>query len=264
RVVVIGGGPAGLEAALVAALRGHRVELHERDATLGGQARWVGHVPAMRELAKIIAWQEAQLAKLQVVVRRNSPVTPAAVAALDADAVIVATGARTRRPTVPGAGAIPVLSPEDVVQGAPAKAGIAVVSDESGLYGAIGAAEVLLGRGVAVHLVTPSFMAAEDMDVVRRVPVYQRLAQAGCHMHPNRRLARIEGGAAVLASVYDGPEERIAGVDAIVVWHGRDAEDGLRAALDARGGEVHWIGDSVAPRQLDIAMAEGAMAGRAV
>jgi len=263
-VIVIGGGPAGLEAARVAALRGHRVELYERDATLGGQARWVGQVPAMRELAKIVTWQEAQLAKLQVVVHRDHAVTPSAIAALDADAVIVATGARTRRPAVPGAAAIPVLVPQDVFDGAPAKAKTAVVSDESGLYGAIGAAEVLLERGITVHLVTPSFMAAEDMDVVRRVPVYQRLVQAGCLMHPNRRLARVEGDAAVLASVYGGSEERVAGVDAIVVWHGRDAEDELRVALEARGGEVRWIGDSVAPRKLDIAMAEGAMAGRAV
>jgi 2,4-dienoyl-CoA reductase-like NADH-dependent reductase (Old Yellow Enzyme family)/thioredoxin reductase len=266
RVVVIGGGPAGLEAARSAAARGHRVELYERSASLGGQARWVGAVPAMRELAKIVAWQEAQLEQLQVVVHRNAAMTPEAVAGLDADAVIVATGALTRRPAIVGAAeaGITIATPQEVFDGAGAGARTAIVSDEAGLYGAIGAAEVLAARGTAVHLVTPAFMIGEDMDVVRRVPVHQRLVAAGCRVYTTRKLARIEGGDAVLASVYGTDEERIAGVDLIVAWHGRDAEDTLAAALEARGGEVHWIGDCVAPRRLDIAMAEGAMAGRAV
>lgn len=266
RVVVIGGGPAGLEAARSAAARGHRVELYEAEAALGGQARWVGAVPSMRELGKIIAWQEAQLERLQVVVHRATAVTPAMIAGWDADAVIVATGARARRAAIAGAGeaGVPVVTPQAVFDGAGAGARRALISDETGLYGAIGAAEVLAARGVEVHLATPAFMIGEDMDVVRRVPVYQRLVEAGCRVHTTRRLARLEGRDAVLASAYGADEERVAGVDLVVAWHGRDAEDGLAQALEARGGEVHWVGDCVAPRKLDIAMAEGAMAGRAV
>jgi len=266
RVVVIGGGPAGLEAARTAALRGHRVELYERETALGGQARWTGAVPSMNELAKIVAWQEAQLEQLQVVVHRGVAVMPALIAGWNAEAVIVATGASTRRTVVPGAesAGIPVVTPQDVFAGAGADARCAVVSDETGLYGGIGAAEVLAARGARVHVATPAFMVGEDMDVVRRVPIYQRLVEAGCRFHTTRRLARVEVDAAVLVSAYGTDEERVGDVDLIVAWHGRDAEDSLAAALEARGGEVRWIGDCVAPRKLDIAMAEGAMAGRAV
>jgi 2,4-dienoyl-CoA reductase (NADPH2) len=123
---------------------------------------------------------------------------------------------------------------------------------------------VLAARGTRVHVATPAFMIGEDMDVVRRVPVYQRLVDAGCRIHTTRRLTRVESGAVVLASAYGTDEERVSDVDLIVAWHGRDAEDSLASALEARGGDVHWIGDCVAPRRLDIAMAEGAMAGRAV
>ncbi len=266
RVVVIGGGPAGLEAARVAALRGHRVELYERAAELGGQLRWTRAVPAMRELATIIDWQEAQLGKLQVAVHRGVDVTSERLASIEADAIIVATGARPHRVDVPGAATagIPVVTPNEVFDGAAPTPRTAVVWDEAGLYGAIGAAEVLAERGAAVHLVTPAFMVAEDMDVVRRVPVYQRLEQAGCRLHPARKVARVEAGAVVLAGAYGGVEERIENVGLIVGWHGRRADEGLAAALEARGGEVRWIGDCVAPRLVDIAMAEGALAGRAV
>jgi hypothetical protein len=141
---------------------------------------------------------------------------------------------------------------------------VAVVWDEAGLMGAIGPAEMLAAAGATVHLVTSSFMIGEDLDHVRRVPVYQRLVAAGCRFHPNRKIARVEGRDVLLAGSYGGPEERIEAVELIVGWHGRRAEDGLAAALAARGGEVHWIGDAVSPRKVDIAMAEGALAGRAV
>ncbi|MSP82371.1 MAG: FAD-binding protein [Alphaproteobacteria bacterium] len=262
RVAIIGGGPAGLEAARVAALRGHRVTLYERSSQLGGHLRKTTAVPAMAELGKIIAWQEDQLRKLQVVVRRDSPVTPAEIGALDADAIVVATGSRPHTVVIPGAGDLPVLTPTDVFDGKAPPARTAVVWDESGLYGGIGAAEMLSSAGATVHLVTPSFMIGEDLDHVRRVPIYQRLTGAGCRFHPNARVARVEGRAVVLASAYDGPEERIEGVDLIVGWHGRRVDDDLATALDARGGEVHWIGDALAPRKVDIAMAEGAMVGR--
>jgi 2,4-dienoyl-CoA reductase-like NADH-dependent reductase (Old Yellow Enzyme family) len=264
RVLVIGGGPAGLEAARTAASRGHRVELWERSGILGGHLRRATAVPAMSELGKFVDWQERQLEKLQVVIRRDREAKPEDIAAVEADAIIVATGSRPHAVPVPGAGAIPVLTPTDVFEGRAAKADVAVVWDEAGLMGAIGPAEMLAAAGATVHLVTSSFMIGEDLDHVRRVPVYQRLVAAGCRFHPNRKVARAEGRDVVLAGSYGGPDERIAAVDLIVGWHGRRAEDGLAAALAARGGEVHWIGDAVSPRKVDIAMAEGALVGRAV
>jgi 2,4-dienoyl-CoA reductase-like NADH-dependent reductase (Old Yellow Enzyme family)/thioredoxin reductase len=265
-VVVIGGGPAGLEAARVAALRGHRVELYERSADLGGQLRWTRAVPAMRELGKVIDWQEAQLRKLQVAVHRDAAMTPEAIATLEADAIIVATGARAHANEIEGtqSAGLPVLTPQQVFDGGAPAGGVAVVWDEAGLYGAIGAAEVLAEGGATVHLVTSAFMIAEDMDVTRRVPVYQRLERLGCRVHARRRIARVDGGTVVLAGAYGGAEERIEAVGLIVGWHPRRAEDGLAAALEARGGDVRWVGDCVAPRLVDVAMAEGAMAGRAV
>ena len=99
RVAVIGGGPAGMEAARVAALRGHRVTLYERDAELGGQLRRWAKAPRTGEFGKSVAWFEGQLERLQVRVERGRALSAEDLAALDAEVIVLATGAQPKAAT---------------------------------------------------------------------------------------------------------------------------------------------------------------------
>jgi hypothetical protein len=112
--------------------------------------------------------------------------------------------------------------------------------------------------------VTPSFSVAEDLDVVRRVPLYERLLSAGAVFMANSDVAALDKAAVVVRNVYTRQESRIEGVDLLVAWTGSRAVADLAAAITAAGIELHLIGDALAPRTGDIAFAEGARAARAV
>ncbi len=263
---MIGGGPAGLEAARVAATRGHRVTLYDRDAALGGQLLLRASIAAWAEFQGIIDWQRGQLQKLQVRVELGREIAADEVAGLDADAVVLATGALPLTTDLPGADTSPVevATPHDVVRDRRPDARSAVVWDHAGGMIGLGAAEALVAQGCRVHVVTPAFAVAEDVDVVQRVPLYERLLAAGTTFMPNCEVARLEDHDVVTRNVYTGEERRIGPVDLLVAWRGNRAVDDLRAAIEAAGLELHIVGDCVAPRTADVAMAEGALAARAI
>ena len=102
------------------------------------------------------------------------------------------------------------------------------------------------------------------MDVVRRVPLYERLLAAGAVFVPNSDVVGLAGDEAILRNVYTNDESRLGPFDLLVAWTGNRAVDSLRAAIEAAGIELHLVGDAMAPRSADIAFAEGALAARAV
>ena len=266
RVAVIGGGPAGLEAARVAAQRGHRVTLYERDAVLGGQFRLRASIRVWAEFQGVIDWRREQLEKLQVRVELGRAIVDDDIAELDADTVVLATGAEPLVVEVAGAADsnVEVLTPHDLVREGRPEARTAVVWDHAGGVIGLAAAEALIEAGCRVHVVTPAFAVAEDIDLVERVPLYQRLIEAGTSFTPNTEVDRLDGREVVLRNVYSGEESRIGAVDLLVAWRGNRAVDGLRRAIEAAGMELHVVGDSLAPRFAEVAVAEGALAARKI
>lgn len=268
RVLVAGGGPAGLEAARVAALRGHRVTLCEAGDALGGQVRLARRAPTRDEFGKDVDWCAAQLRKLEVDVRLNTRVDRAFVDAERPDAVIVATGSVPRRdgfqaarPASPVAGIdrANVFSSWEAMSGEAETGATALVFDDVGHYEAIAVAETLLERGVAVLFATPhTGIGPQTVGALMRDPALRRLTdhRGGFTLIPRVQLLRVGDGAVTLRSLDSGADREWA-ADSAVVVSGNVAERALAEALDGYAGEVFVVGDALAPRPIERAVHDG-------
>ena len=264
-VAVIGGGPAGLEAARVAALRGHRVTLHERSEHLGGQLRTWSRLGSKREFQRIIEWQHRQLERLQVEIRPGHRVESAAQLG-GAEVVVLATGARPGPVSVEGASehGVGLCTAHAVLDSDCVPVTDQLVWDRAGGGAAVSAAEHLAGTGCRVVLVTPSMAVADDVDVTNRVPLYRRLYERAVEMLPDCDVVRVDAKGVVVTNVYTGRESTIPGIGRVVVGDAAEACGELADVLRDAGLRVLMAGDAVSPREVDVAMAEGALAAREI
>ncbi|MBI4233033.1 MAG: FAD-dependent oxidoreductase [Chloroflexi bacterium] len=267
-IAVVGGGPAGLEAARIAALRGHRVTLYEKSDRLGGQVNTLTKAPYRQEFGKATAWLEQQVKKLGVTVKLSTEATPSTLRG-GADAVVVATGSVPQVPEIRGAGGPSsprVVSVYDVLEGRVplGREQRVVLMEEDGTYKSGGTAEFMAERGAEVHWVTGASVIGRDLHLVSQVPLVRRLRQKKVTFHLERLLKAVEGKTVVLSEVYDGDGEAIEGVDLIVTSVQNVPVTGLYETLRAEGRipEVVAVGDCVAPRKAMEAIREGHMAGR--
>ncbi len=274
RVLVVGGGPAGLEAARVAAERGHRVTLAEASGELGGQFRLAGLQPRRGQVLDLIDWYQRQLTKLQVEVRFNWLVEAAEVRELAPDAVVVATGSQPAgdgfQKALPGVAALPgiergrVWSAEDVLGRAARPGPRVVVLDEGGNWRGCGTAWWLAEAGHAVTLVTPDPMVAKELQrTAADFPLRQRLARLGVVFRCESAVTAWTQEGARVRSLLTGEEHVVAADDLVMATPNR-AEDTL--ARDLAGGalEVHLVGDAAAPRQAPYAIHDGRRVGLAL
>jgi 2,4-dienoyl-CoA reductase (NADPH2) len=254
----VGAGPAGLEAARVAALRGHRVTLYEGSTRTGGALRLASSAPHRAALLDVVDHLEREVRRLRVDLHLGAPISADDLVEIRgiADDVVLATGAVVG-PVPEAAAGRPVLSVEDVLGSrapAPAGGGTVLVYDESdGFWPAFGAAESLARSGWSVHVVTALTACAPRVPHESQGPLLSRLAAAGTRITTGHRLAPAGDGWA-LAPVFGG---RPVDVEAdLVVWH-RD-----RVVADAFGSVgVVRIGDCVTPRRIGHAIADGYRVG---
>ena len=271
RVVVIGGGPAGLEAAWVAAARGHRVTLLERAGELGGKIRLAQRLPGRAELADFADWRAAECARQAVDIRLHSTATPEGVLALAPDAVVIATGGRasTTAPAkgppmpVPGSAQEFVVDHETALRDPDALGRCVVILDVVGHIEAVGLGELLALRGVAVTVVTP-FALPICLDRETLGYALPRAVRDGMRWRPNTAIAAIGAHEVTLVDVLSRQTETLRGVDSVVIRTHGIADDSLYLALQGRVPELLRIGDAVAVRTCDRAIFDGHLAGRRI
>ncbi len=267
KVVVVGGGPAGMEAARVAALRGHTVVLFERTSVLGGQVRVAAMAPHRAEYGRAITWLGRQMRHQEIDVRLGTEGTVEAVLGEQPDAVVVATGATPREPSFPIDGFPRVVTCDQVLRReVPVGEGArCLVIDEDAHLRGPGAAEALLDAGATVEIVTKEQTVGLDVDPTLKPALYRRLFEKGVTMTPLTEVVGVSSGGVSVAHVYSGQRREIA-TDVVVLALGGEARaelyDELQAA--APGLEVRRAGDCVAPRYLYDAMLEATRVGRAV
>jgi 2,4-dienoyl-CoA reductase-like NADH-dependent reductase (Old Yellow Enzyme family) len=261
RVLVVGGGPAGLEAARVAAKRGHAVELHERNEALGGQVLALARTPHRRGYLKIIEWLTAQVTKLGVEVHLRSELDADAVLSGKPDAVVLATGAADSKQDLPGAQLPHVFTARQVLAGANLGRRV-VIGDWDGRHMGTSLAELLAERGHEVAIVSSAFFIGMDVDLLTWRPLYERLMNLGVRMEPLQELTAIRE-AAVAITLLDRTTYDLA-VDNVVLCSRGSADRGLYRDLLGRVAILKTIGDAWAPRQLEQAIFEGARAGREI
>lgn len=231
-VVVAGGGPGGLEAARVSALRGHRVILFEASNKLGGQLRLAARATWRGEIAGVVDWLSRELERLAVDVRLSHIADADMVLAEDPDVVVVATGGMPNVGNFQGREL--VLSSWDVLSGDARSSGDVLVFDEQGGHSALSCADHLASAGARVELVTPDSGVGLELGDTNRGAHLSELYARGVRIHPDLRLVEVTRHANRLAvrlrSMYaECCEERI--VDAVVGEHGCVANDALYHAL---------------------------------
>jgi 2,4-dienoyl-CoA reductase-like NADH-dependent reductase (Old Yellow Enzyme family) len=291
RVVVVGGGPAGMKVAEVSALRGHEVTLLERETELGGQVRLAAKQPLHGEILEVSDYLERRMALLGVDVWLGTEADAEGLADLEADVYVIATGSEPNLPPVPGEarkdrdggkwarerglGILPsipgvdlphVFSSDEVLRGAELPGKRVLVVDGSGHWEAAGTAEFLADFGYEVEVITARGQVGSDLEPSNFVLYAQRAAEKGIRLRAGTELVAIELGRTCLRDAVTGVESWVKGFDAVIPVLTRRSRDDLYWALVDRlfdkDVRIERVGDAAAPRLVQAAILEAFELGR--
>ncbi|RJQ59923.1 MAG: FAD-binding protein [Desulfobacteraceae bacterium] len=261
KVMVVGGGPAGMEAARISALRGHEVTLYEKAPKLGGNLPIASAAPGKEKILWIKDYLVNQLEKLNVRIVLNTEVTPSLIEKTSPDAVIMATGSTSFASEIPGDDQKKTVNAWDVLAGKVKIEGERVVVIGGSMVGCE-TAEYLAERGnqVTIIKIRPG-AAAMDMQAIHRMILLENLETFRVSVWSNQEVVRIsEEG--VLTRDKKSDEERMIGADRVILALGAKPERALADSFEGKDLELYCIGDCESPRIIKEAIYEGSMVGR--
>jgi len=266
KVMIIGGGPAGMEAAWVAALRGHQVTLYEKEPELGGQINIAKKGAGRENIGLIVTNLSAQLKKWKVRIEPGVEVTEEFVLRNNPDAVIVATGSVPRETPFPGRYASSqVLNVWQVLKGGAPIGDRVLLIDGDGHHKATSTAEFLADHGKKVDILTDALFVGVELGPIGDLyNSRQRLLQKGVTFTSDMRVQEIDGTKVKAVNVYSNEGVVYEGYDTIVVITPHRPNQDLYLRLKGKIKELYRIGDCVAPRKIDMAIWEGNKVGRII
>ncbi len=263
KVIVVGAGPSGLEAARVAAERGHEVTVLEAQDKVGGQVNLIGMRPGRGIMQSITRYLESCLDQRGVKIQTGITATVDFILAQTPDAVVVTTGSRPKSRPYPGDYGPPqVLTDWDVILGTYPVGERVLFVDEEGGHHAMSTAELLAGQGKKVDMITSDLFIG--IRLAHRGELYlgrQRLLQMEVTFTTDVEVLEIHGAVVTARDIYTDRRIRFDKYDTVVLDAGNESQDDLYHQLKGRVKELYRAGDCVAPRGIDMAILEGRNVG---
>jgi 2,4-dienoyl-CoA reductase-like NADH-dependent reductase (Old Yellow Enzyme family)/thioredoxin reductase len=253
RVLIVGAGPAGLEAARVAAGVGHEVLLYEKTNQLGGQLNAAGKLPYKdEEIPALIKWLSRQAKEAGAKIRLNHEIDSEGIERLKPDAVIIATGSDPMILDIPGSEMPHVISADDVLT-TPKNIGEKVFIIGGGLVGTE-TAEFLVDQGRDVTIVEMREKILYDAEVVPKKALLERISEKGVKVIVGTEVLEINNAGLVVRFL---GERREFEADTIVLAAGRRSCKNLKRKIDTKRYTLLEIGDTIRPRNIQSAIQEG-------
>jgi thioredoxin reductase len=257
KVVIIGAGPAGMEAARIAAMRGHKVVLIERDSRMGGQVNLVMKTPNRGSFEEIIFWFERQLPKLNVEIRLRTEADAKMLLAENADEVIVATGSIPFLPDVKGIDRPNVFTARDVLSGKAQVGQSVMIIDTIGRAEAVTTADYLVDRGHKVELLTGLPLIAPHMPSPSRHHLLEKLMNNKVALTTYTGIWEVGERSVETYNVVNWEPKTVEGIDSIVFGSGGKANDTLFYELQDKHTSIRTIGDCYQPRDIEVSIVHG-------
>ncbi len=265
-VCIVGGGPAGLEAARTAALRGRSVVLYEQHPTLGGTVALAAKGPGREELQHITEYLQAEIERLGVEIHTGVEVTASMLMEQHFSAIVIATGAHTGTGLLPISGHdLPhVTDVRHILAGEAVEGQRVVVIDETSSHGVPSVVEMLAMAGKHVDVVTEDWYVGRDLVATNDIVTWMQRTVAHDVTHiPHTTVVRIEPQQVIVADRFAEGERAIA-TDAVVLGTYERPAQGLYTTLKGKVPRLFRIGDCVAPRRIEHAIMEGRRIGEQV
>jgi mycofactocin system FadH/OYE family oxidoreductase 2 len=256
-VIVVGGGPAGMKAAVIAAEKGHKVTLLEKSDELGGQVKLARKIPTREEFGELIPNLKRELSLSGVEIRLQTEATKELISAIHADEVIIATGAVPFFPDVEGIHLPMVTTSWEILEGTRKAGKNVIVADWKGDMPGVGVAMYLKDQGCNVEILTTCYHIGYSLQQYVRDTILTQLHLKEVKMTAHYRLSKVEESVVTFENIYTGQLLRRENVDTLVLATGHIQQNDLYNELKGNIPHLHLIGDSLLPRTVEEAILEG-------